>query len=137
MNCLVTGASGFIGSALVKRLIQDGHHVRAVLHTNPPRHQDSQVEYVNADLTEPTSLSPLLYDIDIIFHCAALVNDFGSQKEILNVNLKGTQHGVKMCNSKIQRFIFQRHLHNPSTKKIKGYSYSKALAEHFLLKSIA
>jgi nucleoside-diphosphate-sugar epimerase len=133
MNCLVTGASGFIGSALVKRLLQEGHHVRAVLHTNPPRHQDSQVEYVNADLTELTSLSPLLYDIDIVFHCAALVKDFGSKKEIMNVNLKGTQHLVETCTSKIQRFIFLSHLHNPSTKKIKGYSYSKALAEHFLL----
>ncbi|MCU0851388.1 MAG: NAD-dependent epimerase/dehydratase family protein, partial [Candidatus Thermoplasmatota archaeon] len=29
MNCVVTGATGFIGSALVKRLTQEGHHVRA------------------------------------------------------------------------------------------------------------
>jgi nucleoside-diphosphate-sugar epimerase len=133
MNCLVTGASGFIGSALVKRLIQDGHHVRAVLHTTPPRQRDPQVEYVNADLTEPASLSGLIYDIDIVFHCAALVKDFGSKKEIMNVNLKGTQHLVETCSTKIQRFIFLSHLHSTSTKKIKGYSYSKALAEHLLL----
>jgi nucleoside-diphosphate-sugar epimerase len=118
---------------LVKRLIQDGHHVRAVIHTTLPRQRDSQVEYVDADLTEPTSLSSLIYNIDIVFHCAALVKDFGSKKEIINVNLKGTQHLVETCTSKIQRFIFLSHLHSPSTKRIKGYSYSKALAEHFLL----
>ena len=133
MNCLVTGASGFIGSALVNRLVQKGHHVRAILHTTPPKHRYDQVDYITADLTDPSSLSNIIQAGDIVFHCAALVKDFGLKKEIMNVNLKGTQHLVEACGKKIQRFIFLSHLHNVSTKSRGGYSYSKALTEHFLL----
>jgi nucleoside-diphosphate-sugar epimerase len=132
MNCLVTGASGFIGSALVKRLIREGHHVRAVLHTSPPRHRDKQVDYITADLTDASSLSDLVKDGDIVFHCVALVKDFGSKKEIMNVNYKGTQHLVEACEKKIKRFIYLSHLHTLS-KKTGSYSRSKAVTEHYLL----
>ncbi len=133
MNCLVTGASGFIGSLLVKRLILNGHHVRAVLHVSPPRYRDNQVDYVTVDLTDPSSLSNLICEGDVVFHCAALVKDFGSKKDIMNVNLEGTQHLADACGNKIQRFIFLSHLHNLSTQKIGAYSHSKALAEQYLL----
>jgi nucleoside-diphosphate-sugar epimerase len=133
MNCLVTGASGFIGSTLVTRLIQKGHHVRAILHKTPPLHRDSQVQYIVADLTDPASLSPLVHHIDTVFHCASLVKDFGSKKEIMNVNYKGTKHLVDACRNKIHQFIFLSHLHSHSTKNIGTYSYSKVLAEHYLL----
>lgn len=134
MNCVVTGASGFIGSLLVKRLIQNGHHVRAVLHVSAPPHRDNQVDYVTADLTDPTSLTDLIRKGDVVFHCAALVKDFGSKKEIMNVNLRGTQNLVKAGGTKIQRFIFLSHLHNVSTKKRGAYSHSKAFAEQYLLR---
>jgi nucleoside-diphosphate-sugar epimerase len=131
MNCVVTGASGFIGSALIKRLIQDGHHVRAVVHITPPQDRDSRVEYVVADLTNPASLSSLVHHDDVVFHCAALVKDFGSKKEIMEVNLRGTQHLVDACHNKIQRFIFLGHLHQFT--KGGAYSSSKARAEQYLL----
>jgi nucleoside-diphosphate-sugar epimerase len=133
MNCLVTGASGFIGSALVKRLVQNGHRVRAVLHKTSPQHRETQVEYVIADLTDPASVLPLVYDVDTVFHCAALVKDFGSKKEIMDVNLKGTQHLVKACGNKIHQFIFLSHLHSTSPTYIGAYSSSKKLAEQYLL----
>ncbi len=134
MNCVVTGASGFIGSLLVKRLIQNGHHVRAVLHLSPLQYRDNQVEYVSANLTDPTSLTKLIQEGDVVFHCAALVKDFGKKKEIMDVNLRGTQNLVEACGTKIQRFIFLSHLHNLSTKKKGPYSHSKALAEQYLLR---
>ncbi len=133
MNCLVTGASGFIGSMLIKRLVQKGHHVQAVLHRSPPKYHDGQIRYVTADLTNPSSLTGLIRDKDVVFHCAALVRDFGSKKDIMNVNLKGTQNLVKACDKKIQRFIFLSHLHHLSTKETGSYSHSKALTEHFLI----
>jgi nucleoside-diphosphate-sugar epimerase len=133
MNCLVTGASGFIGSALVKRLVQNGHHVRALLHTTVPQNPEQTVEYRTADLTDPSSLNSLLNDIEIVFHCAALVTDFGPKKQIMNVNLNGTKHLVRACSSKVQRFIFLSHLHSTSPKKIGTYSSSKGLAEQYLL----
>ncbi|HWR27741.1 MAG TPA: NAD(P)-dependent oxidoreductase [Candidatus Thermoplasmatota archaeon] len=133
MNCLVTGASGFIGFALVKRLVQDGHHVRAILHKTSPPHRETQVDYIIADLTDPVSLTPLVHDVDIVFHCAAHVKDFGSKKEIMDVNLKGTQHLVKACGNTIRQFIFLSHLHGTSPTYIGPYSSSKGLAEQYLL----
>ncbi|MFA5102250.1 MAG: NAD-dependent epimerase/dehydratase family protein [Candidatus Thermoplasmatota archaeon] len=133
MRCLVTGASGFIGSALVTRLIRSGHRVRAVLHTTSPLHPEPQVEYVIADLTSPPSLPPLISDIDVVFHCAARVQDYGSKKEIMNVNLKGTQHLVEACKNRIHQFVFLSHLHSTSSTYIGAYSSSKGLAEQYLL----
>jgi nucleoside-diphosphate-sugar epimerase len=133
MHCLVTGASGFIGSALVTRLIRNGHRVRAVLHTTSPPHREHQVEYIIADLTNPASLPPVISDIDVVFHCAALVQDYGSKKEIMNVNLKGTQHLVEVCKNRIHQFVFLSHLHSMSSTYIGAYSSSKGLAEQYLL----
>lgn len=133
MNCVVTGASGFIGSLLVKRLLKEGHHVRAVLHTTAPRYRDDRVESITADLTEPTSLSNLVQDGDVVFHCAALVRDYGSKKEINSVNYTGTTHLVTACDAKIQRFVFLSHLYRLATKNIGSYSHSKARAEQYLL----
>ncbi|MBN2599190.1 MAG: NAD(P)-dependent oxidoreductase [Candidatus Thermoplasmatota archaeon] len=134
MYCLVTGASGFIGSALVKRLVQRGHRVRAVLHTTSPPKPETQAEYVVADLANPRSLSPLISDIDVVFHCAALVKDFGPKKEIMNINLKGTQYLVQASKNKIRQFIYLSHLHSTSSKYIGAYSASKGFAERYLLK---
>jgi len=133
MHCLVTGASGFIGSALVTRLIQNGHRVRAVLHSTSPPSRENQAEYVFADLRNPPSLPSVISDIDVIFHCAALVQDYGSKKEIMNVNLKGTQHLVEVCKNKIHQFVFLSHLHSTSPTYIGAYSTSKGLAEQYLL----
>jgi len=133
MNCLVTGATGFIGSSLVKRLVQNGYHVRAMLHTTTPTQREKHVQYVTADLTDPASLPPLVHDIDTVFHCGALVKDYGSNKEIMNVNLKGTQQLAQACSNKIHRFIFLSHLHATSPKNIGAYTSSKGLAEHSLL----
>jgi len=133
MNVLVTGASGFIGRALVERLVRDGHSVRALIHQNPPASPDCEVQYIVADLTDPSSLPAAFHDINIVFHCAALVKDFGSKKEVLEVNLHGTKNLVEACGNKIQRFIFLSHLHNKSTRNAGAYSSSKALAEQYLI----
>jgi nucleoside-diphosphate-sugar epimerase len=134
MNVLVTGASGFIGSALVDRLLRDGHSVRALLHQKTSAALDSRVRYVTADLTDPSSLPAAVSDIDVIFHCAALVKDYGSKKEILKVNLQGTKNLIEACENKVHRFIFLSHLHSKSTRNAGAYSSSKALAEQYLIK---
>jgi nucleoside-diphosphate-sugar epimerase len=133
MNCLVTGASGFIGTALVQRLVHDGHQVRALIHQKTPTPLDCQVRYIAADLTDPSSLESAVNDVDVVFHCAALVKDFGSTKEILQVNVEGTKHLVEACGTTIKRFIFLSHLHSESTRNVSAYSSSKAVAEHYLL----
>ena len=69
-KAFVTGASGFIGNALVAQLIGEGYGVKVL--TRKIDHQfNSQVELVYGDLiSETLNLNRVLLDCDLIFHCA-------------------------------------------------------------------
>ena len=54
MNCLVTGAAGFIGSALVQRLASEGHEVKGLIHKNKPLIKSENIFYVQGDLSDDT-----------------------------------------------------------------------------------
>ena len=133
MNCLITGAAGFIGNALLHRLARDGHHVTALVHEHQPTSLDSNVTYTTVDITDPFSVQTVVQNIDVVFHCAALVKDFGSKEDIMNVNFQGTKHLVKACEGHIQRFIYLGHLPYESIKNVGYYNMSKSKAEQYLL----
>jgi len=73
MTTLVTGASGFIGSAIVRRLLAEGHQVRVLLRKSSPRDniRDLPVAVVTGDLTDPASLQHALSGCTSLFHAAA------------------------------------------------------------------
>jgi len=73
MTTLVTGASGFVGSALVRRLLQAGHEVRVLLRKSSPRDNiaDLPVEIVSGDLTDIPSLQRAVSGCSSLFHAAA------------------------------------------------------------------
>lgn len=75
MNVLVTGASGFIGSALVERLVASGIHVVA-LTRRTDRTFAPQVERRIGDLATGAGITPdLLNGISVVFHCAGEIGD--------------------------------------------------------------
>lgn len=78
MKALVTGAAGFIGSSIVKRLLTDGldvvgvdsftdYYDRELKTANVERNEVSRFEFVERDLNE-VDLSALIQDVDFIFH---------------------------------------------------------------------
>jgi dihydroflavonol-4-reductase len=73
MKALVTGASGFVGSAVVRRLLAAGHSVRALLRPNSDRRNVDglPVEIVHGDLTDRRSLEQAVAGCDALFHVAA------------------------------------------------------------------
>src|ERR1700757_3038773 len=92
---LVTGGAGFIGSHLVHALLDEGHAVR-VLDDLSSGHRENlprQVEFTEADVTDPAAVESALDEVDGCFHLAAIASVARSHCEWLRthqVNLTGT-----------------------------------------------
>lgn len=75
MNFLITGAAGFLGSALANRLAREGHQVRGLddLSTGDPRALSPDVLFTRGDVNDRPKLWSLLQDVDCVYHLAARV----------------------------------------------------------------
>ena len=88
MKALVTGANGFIGRSLIKKLNDDGFLVRVLSRSNNKNLFDS-VEVVLGDLTSNEGdWSNIAIGCDVIFHCAGEVND---QHKMYALHVEGTK----------------------------------------------
>ena len=83
MKILVTGATGFLGNNLARKLLQQGHEiVTTVRTTSDLRPLDGlQVEAVHANLTDSAAMAPVIEDVDAIIHCAAMIQLGLSRRE--------------------------------------------------------
>ena len=103
MKVLVTGAGGFIGSRLAKKMISEGHEVYGVIHDKPS--QTEGIQIINADLTKNDFVIPNV-KFDIVFHLAAatpLVKDKKKQKRI---NYEGTVNLFEKIKDKTDFVIY-------------------------------
>lgn len=108
MKILVTGATGKVGSRLVRRLADRGHHVRALVRdpgrADAPRGRD--VEVVRGDLLDVASLAAAVRDVDAVVHCAAFFRG-ATPEEAHAVNDVGTQHLAAAARAaSVRRFVF-------------------------------
>jgi UDP-glucose 4-epimerase len=95
MNFLVTGAAGFLGSALSNRLAREGHQVRGLddLSAGDPGRLVSDVLFTRGDVIDRPKLWTLLQDVDCVYHLAARVSVPESvlyPREYSAVNVGGT-----------------------------------------------
>jgi len=76
MNFLVTGAAGFLGSALANRLHTAGHQVRGLddLSAGDPARLEEGVLFTRGDVTDRPKLWTLLQDVECVYHLAAKVS---------------------------------------------------------------
>ena len=103
MKVLVTGASGFIGSRLSKKLISEGHDVYVIFHESSC--QIDGIQVINADLREDDFDIPDI-EFDVVFHLAAatpLVKDKKKQKKI---NYDGTVNLFNKIKDKTDFIIY-------------------------------
>ena len=75
MNFLITGAAGFLGSALANRLAREGHQVRGLddLSTGDPGSLSPDVLFTRGDVNDRPKLWTLLQEVDCVYHLAARV----------------------------------------------------------------
>jgi UDP-glucose 4-epimerase len=95
MNFLVTGAAGFLGSALANRLAQTGHNVRGLddLSAGDPARLLPHVSFTRGDVNDRPKLWSLLQDVACVYHLAARVSVPESvlyPREYNAVNVGGT-----------------------------------------------
>ncbi len=94
----VTGATGFIGYNLVRRLIEDGHHVRALVRnkTQCSYLDDLLVETYSGDITNPQSIKEALRGCDIVYHLAGIPDMRNKYREkMFKVHVEGTRNLMK------------------------------------------
>ncbi len=92
---LVTGASGFIGSNLVSRLVNDGHTVTTFGRSGTPSRKlrDLPIEHISGDVTNIESIYQAMPGKDVVFHLAGLVSY--KKKDVhrqYGVNVVGTRN---------------------------------------------
>jgi dihydroflavonol-4-reductase len=99
---LVTGATGFLGSELVRQLTAMGCYVRA-LYRNADKipaslHNHALVEWLKADILDVSTLEDVLEGISQVYHCAALVSfDPRDKQRLFKANIEGTANIVNLC----------------------------------------
>ena len=94
-TALVTGASGFTGSYMVKNLLAHGYQVKAMVRANSKTREleNLPVKIVNADLTNPAQIDEAVRGSDIVFHIAAMYRAANEPDQVYrDVNVVGTQY---------------------------------------------
>ena len=102
---LVTGAAGFLGSHLLDKLLLEGHQVIGIDNLsmgkleNLSHHFGSKaLQFLQKDITDPSTFELLDGDIDCIVHLAAFkIPRYGKAIDTLRVNLEGTENVLELA----------------------------------------
>ena len=105
MRYLVTGASCFIGSALVRALLKNGNDVRALDNeSRGSRHRlrdiESQIEWIEGDVRDSSTVTRAVQGVDAVWHLAAIngTEFFYTRPElVLEVAVKGMLNVLDAC----------------------------------------
>jgi nucleoside-diphosphate-sugar epimerase len=107
---LVTGASGFIGSHLVRRCLKEGYHVRALVRKGNaviPGLRHDGVEVSEGDIRDANTVARAVKGCDLVFHAAALTSDWGPLQDFIDINVSGTRNVCEAAiGFKTERLIY-------------------------------
>ena len=98
---LVTGGTGFLGSHLLRKLVNVGQPVRALYRTAiPSQVEDIQhkIEWVQGDVLDVGALEDAMQGVEKVYHCAGLVSFRpGEEARLMKVNVEGTANVVNLA----------------------------------------
>ena len=92
-RALVTGGCGFLGSWIVRQLVERGETVRVLAIAGESRENiaDLDVEVVEGDVRSRSSVEEVVSGCEVVFHAAAIYDDFAPDPSVMyDVNMRGT-----------------------------------------------
>ncbi len=107
---IVTGAAGYVGSHITRKLVEQGKAVRAMVHNRERAEQEDRlkgldIEYAEADVTRPDTLSKAFAGGTAVIHTVAIAIEKGGRK-YETINYQGTVNVVEAARAAgIQRLI--------------------------------
>jgi dihydroflavonol-4-reductase len=148
---LITGASGFVGSAIANAARQAGYRVRVFVRPSSPRTNISAADDVAVgDICDQASVAMALRGVRYVFHAAADYRLWSpAPDDIVRTNVEGTRHVMEEAiQAKVERIVYTSSVatlelrhglpadegHSlPAERAIGAYKKSKILAERLVL----
>ncbi len=95
---LITGASGLVGTHLIKAISKNDIDIIAGFHTKKNTELISNVSWKHCDILDVVELGELMQGVDTVYHCAASVSFLPDEKrKLFNTNAIGTANVVNAC----------------------------------------
>ncbi|MFN0018592.1 MAG: NAD-dependent epimerase/dehydratase family protein [Pirellulaceae bacterium] len=107
MYALVTGAGGFLGQAITRQLMAQGHKVRALARGDYPTLTQLGVQALRGDIQDAAAVEQACRGIDAVFHVAAIAGIWGKWRTYYGINTLGTRNVIAACRKhSIPRLIY-------------------------------
>jgi len=131
MRFAVTGGAGFVGSHLVKLLVEEGHEITVIdnLHKGKKENLTSvinKIKFQKMDIQDYESMRKILKNVDGVFHQAALTvvqDSFTRPEEYFDVNVHGTENIFKLANENKFKVVYA------SSSSVYGHKLETPIAE--------
>lgn len=106
MKILVTGATGFLGHHLIKKLLKEGHSVRIFKENGAD--SDFKGETIIGDVRNPEEVNKAVKSCEIVFHLVGMVSYWSKLNPLqYDINVKGTRNIVNAClANKVAKLIY-------------------------------
>lgn len=134
MKILVTGGAGFVGTNLIKRLLEDNHKVISIdnYSTGKKENHINGCIYLEDNIQ---NIEKFILNVDVVFHMAAIARiqpSFERPEDYIDTNFNGTYEVVKFCIKNNIPLIYAGSSSKHSGRLKNPYTFSKDLGEDII-----
>ena len=97
MRVLVTGGGGYLGGALVRKLVNQGDDVVSLQRGDYPQLNTLGVTVCKGDMTHPEIVIDASRGCDLVYHVAGLTGVWGQYQDYYRTNVTGTETVINAC----------------------------------------